>query len=147
MIANVKGQFPKISGALTLDDSDLAKSSVEATIEAASIETRDSQRDAPSRCSAQPANPVNPLPLLSAALPPPFPTHIVVSTDGVWQLAASCRKRNAENFHDVGLGWACPRNTMELTVVFCTGLPPLAYRLADWFVVSIWFLSAGIQRS
>jgi polyisoprenoid-binding protein YceI len=46
MIANVKGQFPKISGVLTLDESDLAKSSVEASIEAASIETRDSQRDA-----------------------------------------------------------------------------------------------------
>jgi polyisoprenoid-binding protein YceI len=45
MIANVKGQFPKISGVLTLDESDLAKSSVEASIEAASIETRDSQRD------------------------------------------------------------------------------------------------------
>src|SRR5215472_12678829 len=46
MIANVKGQFPKLSGVLTLDESDLAKSSVEASIEAASIETRDSQRDA-----------------------------------------------------------------------------------------------------
>ena len=46
MIANVKGQFPKVSGALFLDESDLANSRVEATIEAASIHTRDDQRDA-----------------------------------------------------------------------------------------------------
>ena len=46
MIANVKGQFPKLSGVLTLDESDLAKSSVDVSIEASSIETRDAQRDA-----------------------------------------------------------------------------------------------------
>ena len=46
MISNVKGQFPKVTGALKLDESDLAKSRVEASIEAASIETRDAQRDA-----------------------------------------------------------------------------------------------------
>jgi polyisoprenoid-binding protein YceI len=46
MIANVKGQFPKISGVLTLDDSDLTKSNIEVSIEATSIDTRDSQRDA-----------------------------------------------------------------------------------------------------
>ena len=46
MIANVKGQFSKVSGALSLDEADLAKSRVEATIEAASIQTRDEQRDA-----------------------------------------------------------------------------------------------------
>jgi polyisoprenoid-binding protein YceI len=46
MIANVKGQFSKVSGALTVDESDLANSSVEASIEAASLETRDGQRDA-----------------------------------------------------------------------------------------------------
>jgi polyisoprenoid-binding protein YceI len=46
MIANVKGQFSKVSGVLTLDESDLANSRVEASIEAASIETRDGQRDA-----------------------------------------------------------------------------------------------------
>jgi polyisoprenoid-binding protein YceI len=45
MISNVKGQFPKVSGALTLDESNLANSRVEASIEAASIETRDAQRD------------------------------------------------------------------------------------------------------
>jgi polyisoprenoid-binding protein YceI len=46
MIANVKGQFSKVSGALFLDESDLANSRVEASIEAASIYTRDEQRDA-----------------------------------------------------------------------------------------------------
>jgi polyisoprenoid-binding protein YceI len=46
MISNVKGQFPKITGALTRDESDLTNSHVEASIEAASIETRDAQRDA-----------------------------------------------------------------------------------------------------
>jgi polyisoprenoid-binding protein YceI len=46
MISNVKGQFPKVTGALTRDESDLTNSRVEASIEAASIETRDPQRDA-----------------------------------------------------------------------------------------------------
>jgi len=46
MIANVKGQFSKVSGALFLDESDLANSGVEASIEATSIHTRDEQRDA-----------------------------------------------------------------------------------------------------
>ncbi len=46
MISNVKGQFGKISGKLTLDESDLTKSQVEAVIDASSIETRDAQRDA-----------------------------------------------------------------------------------------------------
>ena len=47
MISNVKGQFAKVSGVLTLDESPhLANSRVEALIEAASIETRDAQRDA-----------------------------------------------------------------------------------------------------
>jgi polyisoprenoid-binding protein YceI len=46
MISNVKGQFAKVSGVLTLDESELTKSRVEASIEAASLETRDAQRDA-----------------------------------------------------------------------------------------------------
>ncbi len=45
MISNVKGQFAKVSGTLSLDDSEIANSHVEATIEAASIGTRDAQRD------------------------------------------------------------------------------------------------------
>jgi polyisoprenoid-binding protein YceI len=46
MISNVKGHFGKLTGALTLDESDLTDSSVAIVIEAASIETRDAQRDA-----------------------------------------------------------------------------------------------------
>lgn len=46
MISNVKGQFATLQGALTLDESDPAKSHVEATIDAGSITTRDAQRDA-----------------------------------------------------------------------------------------------------
>ena len=46
MISNVKGQFAKVTGTLTLDESDLSRSRVEATIEASSLETRDAQRDA-----------------------------------------------------------------------------------------------------
>jgi polyisoprenoid-binding protein YceI len=46
MISNVKGHFPKVSGSLTLDELDSAKSRVEASIDASSIETRDPQRDA-----------------------------------------------------------------------------------------------------
>lgn len=45
MISNVKGTFPKVSGVLTLDESDLSKSSVTASIDVSSIETRDAQRD------------------------------------------------------------------------------------------------------
>jgi len=46
MISNVKGQFAKLSGTLTLDESDLTRSHIEASIEAPSIETRAAQRDA-----------------------------------------------------------------------------------------------------
>ena len=46
MIANVRGHFSKVSGVLTRDESDVTKSTVEASIEAASIDTRDDQRDA-----------------------------------------------------------------------------------------------------
>ena len=45
MISNVKGQFHKVTASLTLDESNLANSRVEAVIEAASIETRDPQRN------------------------------------------------------------------------------------------------------
>src|SRR2546423_15220209 len=45
MISNVKGQFTGLTGALTLDD-DVTKSSAQAKIEAATINTRDPQRDA-----------------------------------------------------------------------------------------------------
>src|ERR1700681_384060 len=45
MITNVKGHFSRISGVLIRDESNPANDRVEATIEAASIETRDEQRD------------------------------------------------------------------------------------------------------
>jgi len=46
MITNVKGQFSGIHGALTLDEADITKSRVEASFDAASINTREPQRDA-----------------------------------------------------------------------------------------------------
>ncbi len=45
MIANVKGHFSGVSGVLVRDESDPANDRIEATIEAASIETRNEQRD------------------------------------------------------------------------------------------------------
>src|SRR5579863_1557859 len=45
MISNVKGQFTSVKGVLALDETDLIKSHVEASVEAASINTRDPQRD------------------------------------------------------------------------------------------------------
>jgi polyisoprenoid-binding protein YceI len=46
MISNVKGQFTGVKGSLALDESDVTKSRVEASIDAASITTREAQRDA-----------------------------------------------------------------------------------------------------
>src|SRR5437868_11962279 len=46
MISNVKGQFTAVTGIATLDETDVTKSRVEASIDAASINTRDAQRDA-----------------------------------------------------------------------------------------------------
>jgi polyisoprenoid-binding protein YceI len=45
MISNVKGQFATVTGVLTLDETDHPNSRIEAFIEAASINTRDAQRD------------------------------------------------------------------------------------------------------
>ncbi len=45
MISNVKGQFTGVTGVLTLDETDMTRSRVEASIDAASINTRDTQRD------------------------------------------------------------------------------------------------------
>jgi len=45
MISNVKGQFTDFSGSLTLDETDITNSRVEASIDAASINTRDAKRD------------------------------------------------------------------------------------------------------
>jgi polyisoprenoid-binding protein YceI len=46
MISNVKGQFTGVKGALSLEEGDITKSNFEATIDTASINTRDAQRDA-----------------------------------------------------------------------------------------------------
>ena len=46
MIANVKGEFDKVSGTVNFDPANPSASTVEATIEVASISTRDEQRDA-----------------------------------------------------------------------------------------------------
>lgn len=46
MISNVKGQFTKLAGTLKFDEQDITASTVEASIDAGSIHTRDEQRDA-----------------------------------------------------------------------------------------------------
>ena len=46
MISNVKGQFTVITGSMMLDPNDITKSRIEASADAASINTRDGQRDA-----------------------------------------------------------------------------------------------------
>ncbi len=46
MISNVKGQFAVVRGTITLDESALSNSHIEASIDAASITTGDPQRDA-----------------------------------------------------------------------------------------------------
>src|SRR5271168_3438863 len=46
MISNVKGEFTAITGKLELNGADINKSRMEASIDAATINTRDAQRDA-----------------------------------------------------------------------------------------------------
>jgi polyisoprenoid-binding protein YceI len=46
MITTVKGRFSEVSGTVTSDDSDPARGDVDITINAASIDTREPQRDA-----------------------------------------------------------------------------------------------------
>jgi polyisoprenoid-binding protein YceI len=46
VITNVQGQFDKTTGTVRLDDQDVTRSSVEATIDAASVNTRVANRDA-----------------------------------------------------------------------------------------------------
>jgi polyisoprenoid-binding protein YceI len=45
MISNVKGEFSRVTGSAEFDPSNLAASHVEATIESASVNTREAQRD------------------------------------------------------------------------------------------------------
>lgn len=46
MVSTVRGQFQKVSGSVHLDDKDITKSSLEVTIDATSIFTREAKRDA-----------------------------------------------------------------------------------------------------
>ena len=46
MISTVRGQFGKTTGSVELDDKDIAKSSVQATIDVSTIDTRSPERDA-----------------------------------------------------------------------------------------------------
>lgn len=46
MVSNVRGEFSKVSGVIAYDPQNHADASVEATIDVASINTRDTQRDA-----------------------------------------------------------------------------------------------------
>ena len=45
MISNVRGEFSKVSGNVVLDPSDLTKSTVEVSVDATTINTREPQRD------------------------------------------------------------------------------------------------------
>ena len=45
LISTVRGEFTKTEGSVTIDPADVTKSSVEATIDAASVNTRDEKRD------------------------------------------------------------------------------------------------------
>jgi polyisoprenoid-binding protein YceI len=46
MIANVHGQFEKVSGTVDFNEQDPARSSVDVQIDVASLNTRDEKRDA-----------------------------------------------------------------------------------------------------
>jgi polyisoprenoid-binding protein YceI len=46
MITTVKGRFAELTGTIVADEADIADSSVEATLQAASLDTRSEQRDA-----------------------------------------------------------------------------------------------------
>lgn len=45
MVANVRGEFGRVSGRIWLDQEDVTRSRIEASIDVASINTRDPQRD------------------------------------------------------------------------------------------------------
>lgn len=44
-IANVHGSFSKVTGTATIDDKDLTKSSIDATIDTTTVDTQNAQRD------------------------------------------------------------------------------------------------------
>ncbi|HEU0007490.1 MAG TPA: YceI family protein, partial [Terriglobia bacterium] len=45
MIATVRGEFRKVAGTINMDEKDISNSSVEAVIDAATIDTREERRD------------------------------------------------------------------------------------------------------
>jgi polyisoprenoid-binding protein YceI len=45
MVSNVRGNFSKVSGAINIDEKDITKSTVEATIDATTINTNEPKRD------------------------------------------------------------------------------------------------------
>lgn len=45
MVSNVRGELGKVTGTVNLDDKDISRSTVEATIEATTLSTRDDKRD------------------------------------------------------------------------------------------------------
>lgn len=45
-VSTVRGEFSKVTGVIRLDETDITRSSVEATIDTASLDTRDEKRDA-----------------------------------------------------------------------------------------------------
>lgn len=45
MVSNVRGEFQKFQGEVSIDDKDLTRTKVDVTIDAASINTRDAKRD------------------------------------------------------------------------------------------------------
>ncbi len=45
MVSNVRGEFSKVTGVINLDDKDVAKSTVEASIDATTVNTREPKRD------------------------------------------------------------------------------------------------------
>jgi polyisoprenoid-binding protein YceI len=46
MISTVRGEFHKLSGTLMLDEKDITKSTIEVTIDATTVDTREERRDA-----------------------------------------------------------------------------------------------------
>jgi polyisoprenoid-binding protein YceI len=45
MVSTTRGQFDKVGGTVEIDDADLARSRIDVTIDAASVDTRDAKRD------------------------------------------------------------------------------------------------------
>lgn len=56
MVSTFKGYFTGVTGTIVLDEVDLSHSRVEVTIDAASVETRDEQRDAHLRSPPSPGS-------------------------------------------------------------------------------------------